>query len=356
MTENKETAIQKIGTTSSVVNINTELIKGRLEEIKAFQSLVQSQLEEGKDYGVIPGTKKPTLLKPGAEKIVKLLMLDDEYEILKEIEDFDRPLFHYVVKCKLISLETSQTISEGLGSCNSMENKYRYRSLWENQLSPAQIEMVKKGELVLKSVKGKGGKWYKKAVVLNEDIYTIANTILKMAKKRAIVDAALSVGRLSNLFTQDMEDIRDSTVAETQGKSEIIYKAEVLKDAPKKTEKTAPKKKTADKDKDISELVPEEPEEESKKAYKNITITLSDGGEKKIDKFEFMNYFQKIKGVLGDLTYYALLNQEGYEKSNQIPPKSIPRVYKIMIDAWKFQKESNKRAKEREGQDATHTI
>jgi len=349
MTENKETAIQKIGTTSSVVNINTELIKGRLEEIKAFQSLVQSQLEEGKDYGVIPGTKKPTLLKPGAEKIVKLLMLDDEYEILKEIEDFDRPLFHYVVKCKLISLETSQTISEGLGSCNSMENKYRYRSLWENQLSPAQVEMVKRGELVLKSVKGKGGKWYKKAVVLNEDIYTIANTILKMAKKRAIVDAALSVGRLSNLFTQDMEDIRDSAVAETQGKSEIIYKAEVLKDAPKKT---ASKKRIADKDKDISELVPEEPEEESKKAYKNITIILSDGREKKIDKFEALEYFKRFKGVLGDLTYYALLNQEGYEKSNQIPPKSIPRAYKIMVDAWKFQKTSHERAKEREEQDA----
>jgi len=349
MTENKETAIQKIGTTSSVVNINTELIKGRLEEIKAFQSLVQSQLEEGKDYGVIPGTKKPTLLKPGAEKIVKLLMLDDEYEILKEIEDFDRPLFHYVVKCKLISLETSQTISEGLGSCNSMENKYRYRSLWENQLSPAQVEMVKRGELVLKSVKGKGGKWYKKAVVLNEDIYTIANTILKMAKKRAIVDAALSVGRLSNLFTQDMEDIRDSAVAETQGKSEIIYKAEVLKDAPKKT---ASKKRIADKDKDISELVPEKPEEESTKAYKNITIILSDGREKKIDKFEFLNYFQKIKGAIGDLNYYAILNQEGYEKSNLIPPKSMNRIYGLLLDSWKFQQQSAKREKERTEKDA----
>ena len=41
----------------------------------------------------------------------------------------------------------------------------------------------------------------------NEDIYFQVNTILKMAKKRAMVDAALSAGRLSDVFTQDMEDL-----------------------------------------------------------------------------------------------------------------------------------------------------
>jgi len=355
MTENKETAIQKLsntGVTSAVDNLNPVLIKERLVEIKAFQMLVQSQLEEGKDYGVIPGTKKPTLLKPGAEKIIKLLLLGDEYEIIEKIEDFSKPLFHYVVRCKLISHETGQIASEGLGSCNSMEDKYRYRWLWENQLSDEQKELLKQKQLTFKSFKGKNEKWYKKIRTINEDIYTLVNTFLKMAKKRSAVDAALSVGRLSNLFTQDMEDIRDSAVAETQGKSEIIYKAEVLKDAPKKTEKTAPKKKTADKDKDISELVPEEPEEESKKAYKNITIILSDGREKKIDKFEFMNYFQKIKGAIGDLNYYAILNQEGYEKSNLIPPKSMNRIYGLLLDSWKFQQQSAKREKERTEKDA----
>ena len=37
--------------------------------------------------------------------------------------------------------------------------------------------------------------------------YTLVNTILKMAKKRALVDATLSAGRLSNIFTQDIEDM-----------------------------------------------------------------------------------------------------------------------------------------------------
>lgn len=342
----EETTIQKRDKSSAAINMNIPLIKGRLKEIEAFQALVQSQLEEDKDYGIIPGTTKPTLLKPGAEKIAKLLMLDDEYEILKEIEDFDKPLFHYVIKCKLISLETGQTISEGIGSCNSMENKYRYRWLWENQLNDNQKQLLADKKLTFKSVQSKKNKkWYKKIQILNDDIYTLTNTILKMAKKRAMVDAALSVGRLSNLFTQDMEDIKDYEVDKT------IYNAEILKDEPKK-DAVVPKKKIADKDKDVSELVPETPEEDSKEAYKNITIMLSDGRKKQVDKFEALDYFKKLKGILGDLTYYALLNQEGYEKSNLIPPQSIPRVYKLMLDAWKFQQKQIKRQDEREKQDA----
>jgi len=43
------------------------------------------------------------------------------------------------------------------------------------------------------------------------------NTVLKIAKKRALVDATLSVTRSSGLFTQDVEDI------------------EIAKDSPKST-------------------------------------------------------------------------------------------------------------------------
>ena len=35
------------------------------------------------------------------------------------------------------------------------------------------------------------------------------NTVLKMAKKRALVDAVLNVACLSGFFTQDLEDILD---------------------------------------------------------------------------------------------------------------------------------------------------
>ena len=37
--------------------------------------------------------------------------------------------------------------------------------------------------------------------------YAVQNTVLKMAKKRALVDATLNVGNLSARFTQDIEDM-----------------------------------------------------------------------------------------------------------------------------------------------------
>ena len=41
----------------------------------------------------------------------------------------------------------------------------------------------------------------------NVEIFNYINTILKMAKKRAFVDAILQVASLSEIFTQDLEDL-----------------------------------------------------------------------------------------------------------------------------------------------------
>ena len=50
-------------------------VQATLQQVEEFRALIQSELREGPDYGTIPGTSKPTLLKPGAEKITKLLGL-----------------------------------------------------------------------------------------------------------------------------------------------------------------------------------------------------------------------------------------------------------------------------------------
>jgi len=106
--------------------ININQVKDKFVAIRAFQKLVQMELHEGSDYGVIPGTKKPTLLKPGAEKIVKLLDLADTFEIIEKVEDWDKGFFFYNFKVILVSLITGQVVSEGVGSCNSKESKYRW--------------------------------------------------------------------------------------------------------------------------------------------------------------------------------------------------------------------------------------
>ena len=174
-----------------------------IKAINEFQQIVHQHLIEGADWGIIPGTQKPTLLKPGAEKIAKLLGLTDTYEILEGQEDWQKPFFHFLVKCKLVSVRDNIVISEGLGECNSMESKYRYRWIGERDL-PSGIDKTK---LVAQERRSKTGGHWTVYRLDNEDIFSQVNTILKMAKKRALVDAALSAGRLSDVFTQDIEDI-----------------------------------------------------------------------------------------------------------------------------------------------------
>lgn len=179
-----------------------EQFRGQLRAIRAFQAIAKAEMIEGHDYGVIPGTQRPTLLKPGAEKIAKLLGLADSYAIMDKTEDWGKPLFRYMVKCTLTSIRYQTVISEGLGECNTMEARYRWRWLWPSE---SQERGIATEGLVKRMVKTKGGS-VPQYRVENDDLYSQVNTILKMAKKRALVDAALSAGRLSDVFTQDIED------------------------------------------------------------------------------------------------------------------------------------------------------
>ena len=179
-----------------------ERVKQKIAEIDAFQELVRRYLKPGLDYGVIPGTgKKPTLLKPGAEKVDKLLDLSDNYEIIEKTEDWNKPFFNYLIRCELRLIGSNILVSSGMGSCNSMESKYRYRWLW-----PSDVPETKRAGMVTRTINVKGRRQTQYRVD-NDDICSQVNTILKMAKKRAHIDATLSAARLSELFTQDIEDL-----------------------------------------------------------------------------------------------------------------------------------------------------
>jgi len=193
-----------------------------IEAINRFQKVVHATMVKDMDYGVIPGTQKPTLLKPGAEKIAKLLGLADQYIILDQQEDWKAGFFRYLIKCQLIHVSNGVVISEGLGECNSLESKYRWRES-KRKCPLCEAEAIIKGKeeygggwICFKKQGGCGAKFVdgdpeieeqKIGRMENDDIYSQVNTLLKMAKKRALVDAALSAGRLSDVFTQDIEDL-----------------------------------------------------------------------------------------------------------------------------------------------------
>lgn len=194
----------QMGVISILDNIDIGQINSMMNSIVRFQTVVQKALKKGHDYDTIPGTQKPTLLKPGAEKLLMLLGLTSEYEIVERIEDYDRGVFAYTIRC--ILSKGNQKIAEGLGSCNSKEDKYRWRWVKEEEL-PVDIDKD-----TLKSRTTKYGTVQYR--IENDEIYSQANTILKMAKKRSQVDAVLTVAALSEIFTQDIEDMREFIQAE----------------------------------------------------------------------------------------------------------------------------------------------
>src|SRR6185369_11171744 len=73
---------------------------------RAFIVAVTKQLmQEGVDYGKIPGTSdKPALLKPGAEKLCNLFGMVARFEFLEKVEDWTganhngEPFFYYQIR------------------------------------------------------------------------------------------------------------------------------------------------------------------------------------------------------------------------------------------------------------------
>lgn len=234
-------------------------VESRLQAISDFQTVVKANLVEGIDYGIIPGTDKPTLLKPGAEKIPKLMNLADNYVILKEVEDWESGFFYFYYKCQLRDITTGALISEGIGSCNSKETKYAWRWLFSNQLPDEFMVKTDKGKVPDPALKTKRTfsnrtkEWYTLFRVPNEAIFDQVNTIQKIGKKRCQVDAALNVGRLSGILSQDLEDLygefKDRMEEETK-------QEEAKKAAAKPKEGTRPKE----------EKPKEEPKEKPKEA------------------------------------------------------------------------------------------
>lgn len=159
------------------------------------RALISALLVEGRDYGTIPGVDKPSLLKPGAERVSIAFGCYSRFRIVEQEIDHDRRvewqkkkakwdtvdgrrqkvgedvttgvslgLYRYVVECEIVHRETGLVVGSCLGAASTMESKYIDR--------PREME----------------------------------NTIAKMAEKRAHVGAVLNAFGLSEQFTQDVED------------------------------------------------------------------------------------------------------------------------------------------------------
>ena len=208
-----ETNVPKNTETFGAIQIGDMLITeqdiDQLSKIpKLLNRIYQNVMQEGTDYGVIPGAgDKPTLLKPGAELLRMAFNLRYESEMEVAIEDWEKGMFYYRVKSYFTNTQ-GQRIGTGVGSANSLESRYSNRWVFESEI-PDGIDRAS-----LKSQERTSKKGMKYRVYLIEaDIHekaTLVNTLQKMAKKRSFVDGILSITGASRIFTQDIEDLKVS--------------------------------------------------------------------------------------------------------------------------------------------------
>lgn len=216
----------------------------------------QKVMVSGTDFGAIPGTDKPTLLKAGAEKLATLFGLTPRFVILERTEDWigsehaGEPFFYYLYRAQLYRGDS--LIAEADGSANSWEKKHRWRWVPETAL-PAGIDKASlrsRGGTIREpafavdkaETSGRYGKpqahWdrFRTAIqngaardvkipkkdggtmdgweidgteyrLSNDDPADLVNTIQKMGQKRALVAATLLAVNASEFFTQDIEDM-----------------------------------------------------------------------------------------------------------------------------------------------------
>ena len=60
------------------------------ENMQRLHQVVKDLMEENVDYGKIPGTPKPTLLKPGAEKLLQFYGLGHRATCVDKTEDWEK--------------------------------------------------------------------------------------------------------------------------------------------------------------------------------------------------------------------------------------------------------------------------
>ena len=142
--------------------VPTSQVQAQLAEM---HRLVESVLVENVHYGVIPGTKTNSLLKPGAEVLFKAFLCSPRHR--SEVIEIDRANRFVMIQvfCEAVHVPSGLVLAEGMGAASSE-------------------------------------KWADTKV----DFGWLYNSTLKIAEKRAEVDCTLKLGAVSAHFTQDMED------------------------------------------------------------------------------------------------------------------------------------------------------
>jgi len=201
----------------SIQGYSIKQVRAQLIQV---QELMKEMMQEDVHYGKsFPGDTKKNLLKPGADKLMFMFKLRPDFE--QEIKELGNGHREVITHCKVYHIESGYKIAEGIGSASTLESKYRYRNSGR-KCPECGKETIKEskfeegGFYCYKKIDGCGAKFDKgdPAIVNqsvgkfeNPDIADCYNTVLKISKKRAYVDATITATAASDIFTQDLEEL-----------------------------------------------------------------------------------------------------------------------------------------------------
>ncbi len=217
-----------------------------MNDLKAIRTFIKNELVEDVDFGSIPGTTdKKVLLLAGGQKVAMYFNLRPVYHATRnELGDGHLEVY---VRTDLINRSDEKVYGSGLGSCTTMESKYRYRTAeracpkcgkatiyrgkkfkpadpetwfcWKKKDGCGSVFPINDPEIVSQEAGKKE----------NENIHDQRNTVLKIAAKRSFLSGVVGIGCLSELFTVDLEDFYDLTPVENgpQNDKEAPQKADL---------------------------------------------------------------------------------------------------------------------------------
>ncbi len=166
--------------------------------VNLIQEVMKAVMKPDVHYGVIPGCKQPSLYKAGSEVLLSTFRIAVSVAV-DDLSGHDE--IRYRVRVTGTHQTTGIVVGEGIGECSSNETKYKWKRCYVSQEFDATPENRRR--IRFSDYKGK----ISQTMEVRTEPADVANTILKMAKKRAQIDMTLTATAASDIFTQDVEDL-----------------------------------------------------------------------------------------------------------------------------------------------------
>lgn len=244
---------------SPVIQSQTE-VQYRIDTMLANREHVIQKvtplLIDGVDVYTIPNTKpdahgriKKSLGKPGAEKLAAIFNLAVSFEIDRETMDAIGPTLsgRRYVAYKAIVTSGGIFKGEGRGAAFIEDMRNAYKNIYQSQFTALTEDEKAKCQGPYDGTRKSDGKPYTYWRMPDEPVFDplALNKTIKMAQKSAFGDGIIRVTGMSDLFTQDVEDMSPDQFEPPKAEPKPPTTPPPAQEAPKPAEPVAQEVKQA---------------------------------------------------------------------------------------------------------------